>query len=87
MLNPDHVKGRSGLGRCGGWGGEKGLLVSSLTMLGAEGDGEKSVNTRIRNIQTTCRNGGRRVQGKTGCMGKKCSSFMVGPGDQQEIVV
>lgn len=87
MLNPDHGKGWSGLGRCGGWRGEEGLLVSSLTVLGAEGDGEKSVNTRIRNILTTCRNGERRVQGKTGCMGKKCSSFMVGPGDQQEIAV
>ena len=50
------------------WRGEEGLLASSSAMLGAKGDGEKSVNIRIKYIlQITCRNGEQRGQGKMRC--------------------
>lgn len=80
MLNLDLEKEWSDLGRLWGmkWRGEEGLLASSSAMLGAKGDGEKSVNIRIKYIlQITCRNGKQRGQGKT-----RCSSLMVWLGDQ-----
>lgn len=50
MLNLDLEKEWSGLRRLRGakWRGEEGLLAFSSAMLGAEEDGKKSVNIRIK---------------------------------------